>query len=149
MALDRVGTNRMGIEEFPLAWRWTQSSHAVLPADVLASLAPLQSQAADRLYRQGEDVFRRHAAAVVSHNASEDPETTRAWLKALAIASHAQVFVAWDRKTGIALPWQTFVAYWDDFCYPSSDDVFVFPAQGAGALAWSHHEVFEFIENAV
>jgi hypothetical protein len=47
------------------------------------------------------------------------------------------------------LPWETFVAHWDDFLYASSDDAFVFPQEGTGALAWNHYEVFEFIENAV
>jgi hypothetical protein len=140
---------RVGIEEFPLAWRWTQASHAVLPPDVLGSLAPLQGHDADRLYLRGEKIFRRHAAAPATHQVLEGPEPTRAWLKTLPIFSSAQVFVVWNRKTAISLPWQTFIAYWDDFCYPSSDDAFVFPEEGTSALAWNHYEVFEFIENAV
>ena len=138
----------MGIEEFPLAWRWTQASHAVLPPEVLASLAPLQAHDAEPLYRRGEQLFPRDTVAAVSHQALEDPETTRVWLEALPIHASARVLVVWSRETAISLPWQTFVAYWDDFCYPSSDDAFVFTEEDRSALVWNHYEVFEFIENA-
>lgn len=66
----------------------------------------------------------------------------------LGIAPGEQVSVVWDRKTAISLPWEAFVAYWDDFCYPSSDDVFVFPENSQRLLAWSHDAVFEFVDDA-
>ena len=138
----------MGIEEFPLAWRWTQPSHAVLPPDVLASMAPLRGEDTERLYRRGEEVFRSPVESRMLHVA-QDPEVARAWLKRLPFAASGRVFVAWDCSTGLSLPWEAFIAYWDDFCYPSSDDVFVFPQTGSGVLAWNHEEVFEFAENAV
>ena len=89
------------------------------------------------------------AVAAVTHQAVEDSGSTRIWLRALPIPSEARVLAVWNRETAISLPWETFVVYWDDFCYPSSDDVFVFPVVGTGALAWNHYEVFEFIENVV
>jgi hypothetical protein len=139
----------VGIEEFPLAWRWTQVSHAVLAPEVLASLTPLHAHDAEQLYRRGERLFPQGTVAAVTHQAFEDPEPTRAWLEVLPIARDGRVLIAWNRETAISLPWKTFVAYWNDFCYPSSDDAFVFPEEGMSALAWNHYEVFEFIENAV
>jgi hypothetical protein len=138
----------LSIEEFPLAWRWTEATYAVLPPEVLASLVPLQPHAVGPLYRRGGEIFPEAAAALV-HSALEDPEVTRVWLRALPISSSASVAVVWNSETGISLPWQMFVAYWDDFCYPSSDDAFVFPDSGTSALAWHHWETFQFIENAV
>ncbi len=138
----------MGIEKFPLAWRWTESSHTILPPDVLASMVPLQGEDADRLYGRGEEVFRVAVESRMLHVA-KDSEVARAWLRRLPFSSDGRVFVAWDRATGLSLPWEKFIAYWDDFCYPSSDDVFVFPQAGSGVLAWNHEEVFEFAENAV
>jgi hypothetical protein len=138
----------MGIEDFPLAWRWTHSSHALLPPDVLASLVPLQFDAADRLYRRGEEVFREAAGSRVRH-AAEDPVATRSWLQSLPFPMRGRISLAWSRTLGVSLPWHSFVAYWDDFCYPSSDDLFGFPEVGDGALAWDHEEVFAFVENAL
>jgi hypothetical protein len=139
----------MGIDEFPLAWRWMQRTHAVLPADVLASLVPMEDQEANALYRRGEEVFRRTASATQVLRASAGGDATRAWLKALPFQADERVSVVWSPTTGISLPWHTFVGDWDDFCYPSSDDAFVFPQAGSAVLAWNHYEVFEFSENAV
>lgn len=138
----------MNIETFPLAWRWTQPSHAVLPSDVLKTLMPLSDAESDRLYARGEDAFRQRMDITAVHRADEDCESTRLWLMKLGIAPGEQVSVVWDRKTAISLPWEAFVAYWDDFCYPSSDDVFVFPENSQRLLAWRHDAVFEFVDDA-
>lgn len=137
----------MGIEKFPLAWRWTQESHAILPQEVLASMVPLQPNVTDRLYNLGEELSPRSSVVLVTHEASKDSAGTRVWLTALPIPLSTRVLVVWNRVTGLALPWQAFVRYWDDFCYPSSDDVFVFPEAGTCVLAWNHYEVFDLIEN--
>ena len=137
----------MGIEEFPLAWRWTNVSHAALPPEILASLIPLPVRDADQLYSRGVRLFQGNVSAL-THQAFENVEGTRTWLASLPITEDGRVFIAWDRETAIALPWRTFVTYWDDFCYPSSDDAFVFPETGIGALAWNHFESFAFLENA-
>ena len=33
------------------------------------------------------------------------------------------VIVHWDNTTAVETTWEVFAHYWDDFCYPSSDDV--------------------------
>jgi hypothetical protein len=33
----------MSIQDFPLAWRWTQASHSVLPPEVLEDIRPLSA----------------------------------------------------------------------------------------------------------
>jgi hypothetical protein len=139
----------MRIEDFPLAWRWTQSSHAVLPANVLASLIPLESTHTDQLYHRGEKVFSDISATSILQHHSEEFEATREWLVRLPFSANARVLIVWSRDTGISLPWHTFVAFWDDFCYPSSDDAFVFPESGSAGLAWNHYEVFQYVESAV
>jgi hypothetical protein len=139
----------MRIEDFPLAWRWTQPSAAVLPSDVLAALTPLEVPDADRLYRRGQELFSARTDKPFVEHQSEEFQATREWLDDLPIPVNAPVFLVWGRDTGIPLPWKTFVAYWDDFCYPSSDDAFIFPASGNACLAWSHYELFQYLENTV
>ena len=75
----------------------------------------------------GEDLFRRAAVGSNMRHVAEEPETTRTWLKTLPLPLGIRVFVVWNPTTGLSLPWENFVAYWDDFCYPSSDDLFAFP----------------------
>jgi hypothetical protein len=140
---------RLNIQNFPLAWRWTQASHAVLPPDVLDSLTALENHEAEHFYSLGEEIFRRDTTSAITYKALQASDTTPSWLRALTIPATAQVIVAWNKQDAISLPWQTFIEYWDDFCYPNSDDAFVFPTEGTGVLAWNHYEVFEFIGNAV
>ncbi len=139
----------MNIEEFRLAWRWTQPSHTVLPPQVLASITPLSAHEAARLYNYGAELFGQHVHTAVTHQCSDDSETTRIWLEDLSIRRDHRMFVVWDRATAVTLPWGTFTTYWDDFCYPSSDDVYVLPEIDGSVLAWSHEEVFKFVEYTI
>lgn len=139
----------MRIEHFPLIWRWTQSSHTVLPADVLSLLTPIESDAAELLYLRGEDAFSGRAIANAFEHRSENSDVTREWLRCLPVPSEERVLLLWSRQMGIALPWQVFVRYWEDFCYPSSDDAFIFVESTGSCVAWYHYEVFRFREGAV
>jgi hypothetical protein len=139
----------MDIKDFPLSWRWTSPSHAVLPAEVLISMNPLPPEEAARLYRRGEQLFSQKGTATKESCPSEEVEPTRRWLADLPVASDQRVCVAWDTSMAISLPWKAFVRYWDDFCYPSSDDLYVFPSNEGMALAWDHEEVFTWVQDAV
>ena len=144
-----MGTGARDIKSFPLAWRWTSPSHTVLPTEILNSMHPLPTEEAAKAYGDGRQLSRRNDTAVTATHLAEETESTRTWLSALPISPDQQVFVAWDPSTAITLPWKAFVMYWDAFCYPSSDDLFVFPSDKTAALAWSHEEVFRFAGHAV
>jgi len=75
--------------------------------------------------------------------AATDSLVTRQWLKELPISAQ-EVILVWDEATALALPWDMFCNYWDDFCYPSSDDVDIFTQNGNVFLRWHHSEVFEY-----
>jgi hypothetical protein len=40
--------------------------------------------------------------------------------------------------------WGIFCKYWDDFRYPSSDDLLVWSQQEDWFLYYGHHEIFEY-----
>jgi hypothetical protein len=44
----------------------------------------------------------------------------------------------------VRLPALLFVGRWDDFCFPSSDDVTVYPADERWLLEYAHREEFVF-----
>ncbi len=74
---------------------------------------------------------------------AKDTLATQRWLKKLGIADQ-RVIVVWDEVIAISLPWTVFCDYWDDFCYPSSDDVDVLLEKERVFLRWHHYEVFEY-----
>ncbi len=133
----------MTIEEFPLAWRWTQPSHSVLPAEVLADIRPLSAPEAASIRM----VAPAGSASVVSHSASDSAEVCR-WLRAVQPDSQVRVYVSWSKDWAVEMSWNIFTEYWDDFCYPSSDDVTVVPVSGAWHLLYHHYEQFDYIRRS-
>jgi hypothetical protein len=129
------------IQEFPLAWRWTQSSHTVLPPDVLARIRPLSSSKAAQVHQSSS---RPHSGAADCFS-TEDETSVRTWLRRVQPDLLATVFVSWSADLAVETSWDIFTEYWDDFCYPSSDDVTVVPVAGSWRLIYHHYEQFEFI----
>ena len=123
----------MDIATFPLIWRWTQLSHAVLPADVLKTLRPMSSAQIESLCASATMSRGPH---MVQHRATADPAETGRWLASLHPPG-GRVIAVWSRDTALSLPWS-------DFCYPSSDDVDIFVEGGPLVLRWRHDETFEY-----
>jgi hypothetical protein len=135
----------MDIVAFPLIWRWTQPSHAVLPVDVLRALHPLTTAQIEALSLSST---KRFGPAMVRHRATQDEDETGRWLAGLQLGG-GRVIAVWNKYTALTLPWQTFVTYWSDFCYPSSDDVDIFVEGGPLVLTWRHYETFEYDVDAL
>ena len=131
------------LETFSLAWRWTQESHASLPAATLARIRPLAAEPAALIAPEATELCIGGDTATL-RSAAGDPARVRDWLATLPVEPTATVLASWDVETAVVTDWQTFVAYWDDFCYPSSDDVTVWNPQGAWYLCYDHEEVFRF-----
>lgn len=134
----------MPIHEFPLAWRWTDPRFAVFPPDVLAGLHPCSPEEASRLFRQASALSGFTAAIARRMNAGGASDQVSAWLRQQRPSSAEEVFVCWSGDTALRVRWSTFVERWDDFCYPSSDDVAVLPCGGSWMLMYHHWEEFEF-----
>jgi hypothetical protein len=137
------------LDEFPLKWRWTDSRYHQLPDDALSAIRPLTQEKASELVEyslgfthhaglsesQFEDVSRRDAA---------DYPGVAPWLSELGPAKNQTVIVSWDYKCAALVSWEVFCDYWDDFCYPASDDVTIWPPSEDWALTYLHHEEFVF-----
>jgi len=129
----------MTIQEFPLAWRWTQPSHSVLPGEVLARIRPLSPFEAARVRTESTP----QASIVVSCSASE-ATAVRRWLHMVQPDSQLAIYVCWSPDVGVQMTWGIFEEYWDDFCYSSSDDVTIAPVSGTWRLIYHHYEQFDF-----
>ncbi|SRR6266568_1450947 len=135
-----VRERTVSIQEFPLGWRWTQSSHSVLPPEVLARIRPLSPSEAERVRTSAST----ERAFVVSCSADGSVDV-RSWLRRIQPDAQASVYVSWSEDLAIETSWGIFTEYWDDFCYPFSDDVTVAPITGTWRLVYHHYEQFDFI----
>jgi hypothetical protein len=137
--------------EFRLRWRWTDPRWKVLPTPDLAAIQPLTADKASEVFARTmplfveQDTARRCSggapdelrSAVTEVPAKRRTTEVGVWLQSLA--GDESVIVSWDRHTAVLTPWRVFCMYWDDFCYPGSDNVAVVPPSGEWLL-WYHHE---------
>lgn len=138
--------------EFRLRWRWTNPRWKVLPAPDLAAMHPLSVDKASEVFARTKPLFVRQDSArrrresarddfrssVTEIRAERDSSEVDVWLQSLA-ADDESVIASWDRHTAVLTTWRVFRTYWDDFCYPGSDDVAIVPLSGEWLL-WYHHE---------
>jgi hypothetical protein len=136
----------MKVQEFPLAWRWTDSRYAVLSESVMSQLQPLGPQEAG-LAREQALSFQRDSS--VTHPADVSDEDGCAWLRARHGGLSDIVTISWSGDCALRTSWQIFTEHWSDFCYPSSDDVTVWPDSERWVLFYHHEEQFEFIQRPV
>lgn len=131
----------MTVQDFPLAWRWTQPSHSVLPAEVLGDIRPLETFVAAGI---GRTVPAESASTTTRGARHSDRDEVRRWLRGVQPDSNARVYVSWSKDLAVETSWDIFTKYWDDFCYPSSDEVTVVPVSGTWQLVYHHYEQFDF-----
>jgi RimJ/RimL family protein N-acetyltransferase len=131
---------------FELAWRWTRPTHNVLPPDVMAQINPLDGATLpDGLVRDERHLDATALVDIRRRRADASAEETADWLRRLPVAASEQVVVRWPYlEIAVATNWDVFTRFWDDFCYPSSDDVEVFPPSGKWLLLYHHFEEFEW-----
>ena len=129
------------LEEFPLAWRFTSARNAFsAPARLLPLNRETAGRVADEAVARCEDAGRDP----LSCRTDDAPGAVRRWLLELPVDPSTALVLSWDRATALLTDWATFLSHWDDFCYPASDDVTVWAADGQWTLCYRHYEVFQF-----
>ena len=140
------------MDQFPLAWRFTDERWDALPGGLRADLHPLRPARARELaaplteacalYHHGEGKPDVHIAAPCESAA--DVERTRERLSDLPIGADERIVVSWEAAVALETSWRTFTTHWQAFCYPSSDDVTVSPLDERWVLCYHHWEAFSF-----
>ena len=138
------------LSHFSLNWRWTDPKWNQLPENVLSQIRPLCEAKARELWEQPLilGASSRLEADLVDHvtelEPSQDEQKVRHWLQQRVSNDRQQVFITWDRQTAVLTTWKVFCDYWDDFCYPSSDDVTICPLSADWVLRYNHSGRFSF-----
>ena len=137
----------MDIRTFKLAWRWTDPKYTEFPEAVLNQLFPLNMNEALKIdsklrsFYDGPKLKRELLYAWERHHADIPCES---FLEGLSIQGETEVYLSWDIETALKTNWNIFSQYWDDFCYPASDDLTIIPVDETWILAYFHEEIFEY-----
>jgi hypothetical protein len=145
-------TDFIPLVEFGRAWRFTDPKYNVLPPDAISDLRPISRLrvAAISVVLEDSCVSFQSGSKVPARKIDATCDSDHAWskirdaLRALPIAPDQRVIVGWDRNDAVETSWRTFFTYWDDFCYPSSDDVTIYPVNEKWTLCYHHWETFSF-----
>lgn len=140
------------LAHFGRARRFADPAFNVLPPETLADLRPLTPSRAAALHpsltRACATLHLGVSEASISFRADGTDEgsdaRTRGDLAALPIDDGERVIVSWDATDAAETSWKTFRTYWDDFCYPSSDDVTISPLDERWLLCYHHEGRFAF-----
>ena len=137
-------------EDFDLKWRFTEGQHHLLPRKELSLIRPLSRAKAtyfnkySRKHLGNASLLKSEFSKIDPLQIVDDHEVVRTWLQSKQIAPETEIIVSWDTSSCVVTTWNVFCKYWDDFCYPSSDDILVWSDSADWFLYYCHHEIFEF-----
>lgn len=139
----------MDIRHHKLAWRWTDRNYAQLPDDVLCQLLPIDEAEAMEHHKGALSYLGREALSprfrsLVMNTEHLSAEEGSHWLMQQWPSLGTEVVLSWDPTVALKTTWAIFVKYWQEFCYPASDDLVVFPLTGSWVLLYHHEEAFHF-----
>ncbi|MCV2366480.1 hypothetical protein LNV23_23910, partial [Paucibacter sp. DJ1R-11] len=122
---------------------------ALIPDDVLALLRPIEATEARTFYDLsmaylGKDSLAPEFSSSMKNTEAISNVEGTAWLAGHQPTSDAEVILSWDPEVALKTSWAIFAKYWQEFCYPSSDDLVVFPSIGDWVLLYHHEEQFHF-----
>ena len=131
----------VAIDRFPLAWRWTDERYAKFGATDLAAIRPLRAESAAAAWQRIRVLPKAFAIAAVFEGPPEEDGHTaavRAWLEDHIHADPVDVLLLWAPDTAALVSAGLFAGRWDDFWYPSSDDLDVVPVDESWMIRIHH-----------
>jgi hypothetical protein len=134
----------ISLDLFSLGWRFAPDRVGNLPPEILHRIRPLNPDRAAEFAQVAKEQCGEAATFGVTFRSDDSPGAVRAQLLALPPDATTEILASWDARTAVATDWETFVEHWDDFCYPSSDDVTVWPLDRSWTLCYRHFETFQF-----
>ena len=131
----------VNMEDFELIWRWTQESHTVIPEDDLVLIKPLSKESALSIFEDANELMRN----TLVESKGIKIECSGQHIGFLnENLTEEQIFISWGKETAVKTNTSIFIKYFDDFCYPSSDDIAIWPQSKKWLLTYQHFEVLCF-----
>ena len=154
MSLEFLASDFELMANFGLAWRWTDERWNLLPEDDLLAIRPFKKEAAGKLNEYSLELLEKVTKAegpyalVLSVECGDDAAEVDVseTLQKHLVNCDQNVYVSWDPGYAVKCRLDVFCNYWDDFCYPSSDDVVVWPASETWVLMYRHYETFQLYQ---
>ncbi len=143
------------LDKFPLKWRWTEKEYCILSKEDLNQITPLAPTSAKSVWEKSLTFIDRREQfsanselfQVISTFNSKDIEKASDWLK--KHLPNSKIIVSWQPGTAVLTNTELFIRNWDEFCYPASDDVTIYPEDESWVLHYWHEEEFCYARKIV
>lgn len=140
------------LESFPLKWRWIDKKYADLPDEIIAQINPVKEEKASEIYSLQSDLVEKNIDEneIFAEDANslnvQNKETSfvKNWLKTKIGDVEDFIFLSYDEKMSLRTTKEIFCEYWNDFCYPASDDIVISTEKVDWLLIYHHEEIFIF-----
>lgn len=141
------------LEEFELSWRWDNIHNPDILAAEKVLIKPLSIQESKRIYKVIEyfelesnlnKSFEPTDWIIASSETVDSIEKFSNDFKELTQDYNENLFISWNRSTCIYTTKEIFIKFWDDFCYPSSDDITIISELTNWVYFYNHIEVGRF-----
>lgn len=150
MRIEIDNSEIIDLKDFELYWRWEKTHSPDISDSEKAQIQPVSEIESKRLnkvidYFEIEDNLRTDFIETdwISTNSENDEkiDTFRNKLTSILDTWDENVIVTWNRTMTVKTTKEVFLKYWDDFCYPSSDDVTIISEETNWVMFYRHFEV--------
>ncbi|OEK08211.1 hypothetical protein A8C32_01735 [Flavivirga aquatica] len=132
-----MATTFKKLKEFPLGWRFTDERYNLIEEIHLLDFSIFDEKKSKKIWKTLTNSNKYHIAQLdtsflkdlkkignycLDKDYSEGIEILN---KINVLDKDDRITVFWGGKNSIEVSWKTFVLYWDDFCYPSDDNLIV------------------------
>ena len=138
------------LKDFELNWRWEKSHNPNISDSEKAKIEPVSVIESKRLNKIIEyfeiegNLKNDYIETDWIYASSESDETKKLFRRKLASITekwNESLIVSWDQTTTLKITKEIFLKYWDDFCYPSSDDVTIISVETNWIMYYRHYEL--------
>jgi len=153
MKIELNSNEIISLDDFKLGWRWDNIHNSgILPEDKI-QLKPLSITESKSLYKvinffQSENNlsngFQPYGWILASSESKDSTERFSNYIQELTRNHDENIFISWNRSTCLYTSKDIFIKYWDDFCYPSSDDITIISELTNWVYFYNHIEVGQF-----
>jgi hypothetical protein len=131
------------IDSFRLKWRWADPDYLDMPEEDLNKINILSRESASAVFDESLRLIKNTDIENIGERISTKNNGVYEYLSRIKIES--KILVSWSPDCAVVTTPDIFIKYWEDFCYPSSDDVSIWPENNAWFLQFFHYEEFSFV----
>lgn len=140
-------------ESFELSWRWDDLHNPNISPEDKGQIKPLSFIESKRIKKvinhfESESILREHFESTEWFTVSPETKGTldkfAKRFQELTKDYNENLYISWNRSTSLYTTKEIFVRYWDDFCYPSSDDITIISELTNWIYFYNHIEVGQF-----